>query len=90
VLTAREDEVDYAPGCAPHYVGIFETLAAAREMQLDAPRQVSLVLVEAQDCLSIGGGITPEVGQALPEVVEAVRRLLAEELAGAPAGATVD
>ena len=36
----RSDEIRCAPGGSAHYVGIFEALALARELDLTVPREV--------------------------------------------------
>jgi hydrogenase maturation protease len=71
-----EDEVRKGPGSAPHGVGIFEVLAAARTLGLAAPRRVTAITVEAVDCSTVGGPMDPDVAAAIPRVVDWVGRFL--------------
>jgi hydrogenase maturation protease len=72
-------EADFAgaPGGSPHYIGLFEALEVARALGLDTPAEVVSVAVEAGDYLTVGGGMTPAVGAAVPEVVDRVLGLIA-------------
>jgi len=65
-----------APGTSPHRIGIFEVLAAARELGLDAPTQVTILAVEAADCTRVGGPVHPDVLAAIPAAVDWVARFL--------------
>jgi hydrogenase maturation protease len=75
VYTLREGDIEYTPGSSAHYIGLFETLALGRGLDLPVARELVIIAVEASDCRTIGGGLTPEVEKAIPEVVR-----LAEEL----------
>jgi hydrogenase maturation protease len=72
VLVISEEDVRSAPGGSPHYIGIFEALALARALQLPAPEDVVIVAVEAADCTTVGGAMTPAVVAAIPAVVQLV------------------
>ncbi len=65
-----------AAAVGPHFMGLFETLAAARELGMDAPEEVLIIAVEAADCITVGGPMHPKVRTAIPEVVELIGRLL--------------
>jgi hydrogenase maturation protease len=73
-----------ASGAPLHYLGLLETLALARELGMAVPSDVVIVAVEAADCTTVGGPMTPAVKAAIPAVVDCVRRLLASS---APADA---
>jgi len=73
VYVVREQDVHVVAGGSPHYTGLFEMLAVARELRLEAPREVVIVAVEAADCLTVGGGMHPDVAAAIPGVVELIR-----------------
>jgi hydrogenase maturation protease len=76
VLTVREEDVDYTPGTSAHYIGLFETLALGRKLELPVAREVVIIAVEASDCRTLGGGMTPAVENAIPEVIGRVEEAL--------------
>ncbi len=78
IYVLEEKDVDTAPGTSPHYVGLFETLAAGRALELRVPQSLVIVAVEAHDCMTVGGPMHPAVEAAIGEVTR-----LVEELVGA-------
>ena len=72
------DSSDWRPatGLSPHFTGLFEVLAVAKELGLRVPHQVTVLAVEAADCFTIGGAMHPEVRAAIPLAVEWVWHLL--------------
>ncbi len=73
-----EGDIAVVPGTSPHYVGLFETLALARALDIGAPDEVVLVCIEIGDAVTIGGAMTDPVRRALPEVVDVVERLVSQ------------
>jgi Ni,Fe-hydrogenase maturation factor len=71
-----ETDVESAFGGSPHYIGLFEALAAARRMGLAAPAEVDIIAVEGADCTTVGGSMHPAVEQAVPDVIGRVSSLL--------------
>ena len=65
-----------APNLSPHFSGIFEVLAAARQLRLPVPREVTILAVEAADCLTLGGAMHPNVLAAIPAAVDRVAAML--------------
>ena len=76
VSVYREEDLRSAPGGSPHYVGLFESLALGRMLGLPMPEEVVFVVVEAADCLTIGGAMHPAVRSALPAVTERVEEIV--------------
>ncbi len=74
----EDGDVSCVPGVGPHYVGLFETLRWARALALPAPRQVAIFTVEAADCLTVGGPMTPSVRAALPTVARMIEEQVGE------------
>jgi hydrogenase maturation protease len=72
----RAEDVDHARGASPHAVGLFETLEAARAMRLPAAEEVVIVAVEAADCETIGGAMTPSVRGAVETAVDRVAEMV--------------
>jgi hydrogenase maturation protease len=73
LMVLREEDVRGVSGNSPHYIGLFEALALARELKLPAADDVVIIAVEAADCTTIGGPMTPAVVEAVPAVVDTVR-----------------
>ena len=73
-----------APGAAPHFVGLFEVLAAGRRLGLDMPEEAVIIAVEASDCTTVGGAMHPDVQAAIPAVVEMVSRYLRDRYSLTP------
>ena len=67
-----EEDIVWAPGGSPHQVGLFEILSRGRSLGLDVPDDVVIVAVEADDMITIGGGMTEAVSAAVPAVVTLV------------------
>jgi hydrogenase maturation protease len=76
VSVLRTEDLRGAPGNSPHYVGLFESLDLGRAIGMPVPDQVALVVVEAVDCLTIGGAMHPDVRAAVPEVAARVAAII--------------
>jgi hypothetical protein len=63
-------------GPAPHYVGLFETLQLAKELLLNVPNDVTIMAVEAADCLTLGGKMHDAVKSAVGLVADLVAELV--------------
>ena len=77
IHVVNEGDISSAPGESPHYVGLFETLRLGRRLDMPVPREVTIVAVEADDCRTVGGAMTPPVQAAVPKVVALVKELVA-------------
>jgi hydrogenase maturation protease len=71
-----EQSIEPMAAPSPHFVGVFEVLAAARRLGLAAPAHVRVVAVEASDCFTVGGDMHPAVRASIPVVSEYARWLL--------------
>jgi hydrogenase maturation protease len=74
VVEARN--VEHVRGASPHAMGLFETLEAARALRLPVAAEVVVVAVEAADCETIGGPMTPAVGEAVDGAVRAIAEMV--------------
>jgi len=74
-LSARDLAAVVAP--SPHYAGLPELLALARQLHLKFPREIRILAVEAGDLQTIGGPVSSGVEKALPELVQRVLTLIA-------------
>ena len=79
IYAFHDHELKAAPGASPHYVGLHETLALARHLGLPVAKEVFFLAVEAADCSTLGGEITPAVLAAIPAVINMVRNMLRQE-----------
>ncbi len=68
----REEDVEVVHGGSPHYTGLFEMLAVARELRLATPAEVLILAVEAADCLTVGGAMHPAVEAAVERVTDLI------------------
>lgn len=80
VLVMTERDVQAPSGNSPHYVGLFEALSLARKLRLPAPEEVTIIAVEAADCTTVGGAMTPAVKGAVPGVLALVSEIIVESL----------
>jgi hydrogenase maturation protease len=76
VYVLEEGDISAIPGGSPHYVGLFETLALGRKLEMEVPDRLVIVAVEAADNMTLGGDMHPAVRAALPAVVEQVEELV--------------
>ena len=78
-----EEQMKTPPGGSPHFIGLFEVLAVARELGLPAPEEVVIIGVEAADCTTVGGAMHPKIEAAIPAAVNLVARYLRSSGGGA-------
>jgi hydrogenase maturation protease len=73
------DDLHVLPSVTPHFLGIGETLALGRLLNLPMPDRVGVFGIEVDDMRTLGTKLTPPVAQALPRIVEAVLAAAREE-----------
>jgi len=71
----RSSDIKSSFGPSPHYVGLFETLQLAKELQLNVPKEVVALAVEAADCLTLGGRMHDAVKSAVLLTAELVAEI---------------
>jgi hydrogenase maturation protease len=71
-------------GRTPHFLGVGETLALGRRLDLPMPESVRILAVEVDDPFTLGTEMTLVVQQAVPGVLSQVLSLI-RELAPGPA-----
>ncbi|MHC4135181.1 MAG: hydrogenase maturation protease [Planctomycetota bacterium] len=76
VYVLEEGDISSVPGGSPHYIGLFETLALGRKLEMVVPDRLVVVAVEAADNMTLGGEMHPAVRAAVPVVVERVVELV--------------
>lgn len=69
VIELSPADLDPVEAPSPHFTGLPEMLAVARELELDFPGDVRILAVEAEDVGTIGGGMSEAVRLAIPRVI---------------------
>jgi len=59
-------------GRTPHFVGVGETLALGRQLNLPMPQEVKIFAIEVEDPFTLGQRMTPTLQANLPAIVERV------------------
>ena len=67
-------------GRTPHFVGVSETLALGRKLELVMPEQVRIFAIEVEDPFTLGTALTPALQAALPGIVARIRTALQQLL----------
>lgn len=76
ITVVGEDGIAAAAGGWQHALGLFDAIALARALGLDAPGEVVLVAVEASDLVRVGGPMTDAVRVAVPGAASIVEDLV--------------
>ncbi|HEY7727993.1 MAG TPA: hydrogenase maturation protease [Candidatus Eisenbacteria bacterium] len=76
ILELTPDDLDSVVAPSPHYAGLPELLAVARNLGLPFPTEVRILAVETLDPWTIGGPLSVPVLGALDSVVDRVMKLL--------------
>ncbi len=71
------DQMRTTPCVAPHFSGLIDVLAVARQLELHVPDEITAIAVEAADCVTLGGATHPGVRAAIPVAVEIIRQMTA-------------
>ncbi|MHB9025303.1 MAG: hydrogenase maturation protease [Armatimonadota bacterium] len=58
---------------SPHYAGLPEMLALAKQLNVDFPGEIAIFALEVADPYTIGGGLSEKVQEALPHLCALVR-----------------
>lgn len=77
------ENLDAVQAPSPHYFGMPELLALAKQLELEFPSEIKIFSIEAEDPHTIKEGLTPAVEAALPglvRLVEAQAKAWAKEL----------
>jgi hydrogenase maturation protease len=76
IYVLEESDIASVSGGSPHYIGLFETLALARKLEMAVPDRLVIVAVEGSDNMTLGGEMHASVRAALPVVIEKVTELV--------------
>lgn len=84
IYSLHDHELRTVPGGSPHYIGLNETLALARKLNLRVAEGVVFLAVEAADCLTLGGEMHPAVAAAIPRLVNTVQQMIRDDVDSVP------
>jgi hydrogenase maturation protease len=73
-------ELRHIPGPSPHYVSIPQTIEIGRQAGLKVPSSIEIVAVEAKNMYQLGEGLSDEMLEALPEIMNAARDLIMKRI----------
>jgi hydrogenase maturation protease len=73
-------DLRHIPGPSPHYVSIPQTIEIGRKTGLEVPASIKIIAVEAVNIYHLGEGLSGEMTQAVPKVLEAARTLIRERI----------
>ncbi len=76
IYHVREEDLPKYEGNSPHYVGLFESLALGKLLELSIARDLQIIAVEAADCQTLGGEMHPDVKAAVPKIVGLIEDLI--------------
>ena len=63
-------------GRTPHFLGVSETLALGRHLELPMPERVKIFAIEVEDPFTLGTAMGPALETALPGIVERIAAVL--------------
>jgi hydrogenase maturation protease len=76
IYELHEEDFRAPRGGSPHYIGLQETLCIARSLHLSVAESVVVLAVEAADCSTLGGAMHPAVREAMPVLLDKVRKMI--------------
>jgi len=76
IIQLSPDDLDHVVAPSPHYTGMPEMLALAKELELEFPKEVVIFAIEVVDPYTLGGGLTPMIQEKLPELVGKIKSQL--------------
>ncbi len=71
-----ENQLRHIPGPSPHYVSVPQTIEIGRELGLKVPSRIKVIAVEAKRMYNLGEGLTQDMKNAIPRIVQEVQTLL--------------
>ncbi len=76
IIDIDPNDLDAIPNPSPHYTGLPEMIAIAGQLNLEFPDEIKILAIEVADPLTIGGGLSKPVAEALERVVHRVKTCL--------------
>ena len=76
VTVMKESDLRSIPGPSPHYVSVPQAIEIGRHVGEKVPSQIDIIAVEAKNLYHLGEGLTAEMTEALPEIIQKLKDLL--------------
>jgi hydrogenase maturation protease len=76
VYHVRREDLSQYQGSSPHYVGLFESLQLGETLGLSIAKDLQIIAIETEDCVSLGAPMTEAVNASIPNVVRLVSEIL--------------
>jgi len=76
ISVIKGSELRHIPGPSVHYVSIPQAIDIGRKAGLKVPTEIDVIAVEAKNLFHMGEGLTDEMIQAIPEIIQTLQRLL--------------
>jgi hydrogenase maturation protease len=70
------EDLDPVAAPSPHYAGLPEVLAVAKELRLEFPKEIRILAMEVEDPHTIGCELSELVKRKLPELISRICSLL--------------
>ena len=81
IIEINPDDLAPVQGASPHFTGLPEMIAMAKELELEFPKNFRIFAVEVADPHTLGGEMTPAVRDAIPALCDLVCAAFDEPLA---------
>lgn len=72
ILEFTPDDFGHVLAPSPHYSGLPEILALARQLEVEFPTEIKILAVETADTTTIGGSLSEPVAAAIAPLTERV------------------
>jgi hydrogenase maturation protease len=78
ISVLREKDLRHVPGPSPHYISIPQAVEIGKKIKQKVPSKIDIIAVEAKDLYRVGEGLTEEMAEALPAIIDTLFGLLKE------------
>jgi hydrogenase maturation protease len=80
IHTLNAMDLRHIPGPSPHYVSIPQTIEIGRQTGLKVPDSIEIIAVEAINMYELGEGLSSEMQESLPKIMEATRKMIRKRI----------
>ncbi len=76
ITVMEEKDIRHIPGPSPHYVSLPQMIEIGRRLNLKVPDKIKIIAVEAKNMYNMGESLTPEMKQAVPDILSQLKSVL--------------
>lgn len=76
ITVMEEKDIRHIPGPSPHYVSLPQMIEIGRRLNLKVPDKIKIIAVEAKNMYNLGESLTPEMKQAVPNILSQLKSVL--------------